>query len=290
MVYYFNILEMIKLKKYTTLLVDLDDTLVDKNSSIYYAYHELMKMDILDLPYNQKEAEAFAKFDSNYWKEHEKNGWMVPKEYQTSKEEEVYYLRTERFIRYFEEVLKLTSKAHPLARQHAAEMNEVYMKALGEYAEAIPGAKDLLSALPRGVQVIVATNGGQQAAENRLKLAGLEKYVDKVISSEALGYSKPAKEFFECLFKKNPQIIPAETLMLGDDLTTDIMGANNVGIDSCWFNYTGKAYPSKATYTYFVENLEDVVLAFDFSEQYQKGNALAELNDFSRQIQKTKHR
>lgn len=275
------------MKKYTTLLIDLDDTLIDKNSSIYYAYGEIMKMDMIDLEYKQKEAEAFLEFDTNYWKEHEKGGWIVPKEYQGSKE--VYYLRTERFIRYFEEVLKITSKDHPLTRENAALINETYMNALGNYAVALDGAKSFLSHIPRGTFVVVATNGAQASAEHRLELAGLSPYIDQVVSSEILGASKPSTIFFQNLFKKFPKIKLEETLIVGDDLTTDIKGALLSGIDSCWFNPHGKITDHKE-YTYTVKSLLDVLYAFQFSDQYEGGNALKELNLFEQNLYQTKRK
>lgn len=281
------------MKKYTTLLIDLDDTLIDKDQSIYHAYREIMKMEILDLDYNQKEAEAFLKFDTNYWKEHEKNGWIVPEKYRTSKAQEVYYLRTERFIRFFEEILKITSREYPLTRENAALINETYMQALGNSASAIDGAKDFLSHIPKGTFVVVATNGAQKAAEKRLELAGLKPYINQVVSSEVLGVSKPSPDFFRKLFQKYPQIKPEETLMVGDDLSTDIKGAKVSGIDSCWFN-RHQELPESKEYTYVVKDLRDVLYAFQFSNQYEGGNALKELNKFEENLSsakmKIKHR
>lgn len=271
------------------MLIDLDGTLIDKDSAIYYAYGEIMKMEMIDLDYRQKEADAFLKFDTNYWKEQEKQGWIVPEAYQGSKEEEVYYLRTERFIRFFEEVLKITSKEHPLTRENAALINDTYMQALGNSATAIDGAKDFLSHIPKGTFVVVATNGAQKAAERRLERSGLKPYIDQVISSEVLGVSKPSKEFFSKLFQKYPQIKPEETLMIGDDLSTDIKGANASGIDSCWFNCYQEV-PEIKEYTYVVKDLRDILYAFQFSDQYEGGNALKELNLFEQHLNQAKRK
>ncbi len=273
------------MKTYKTLLIDLDDTLIDKNSSIYHAYGEIMKMEILDLEYNQKEAEAFLEFDTKYWSEDKE----IPEEYQGSIEDKVYYLRTERFIRFFEEVLKLTSKEYPLTRDNAALINETYMEALGNSAVALDGAKELLQHVPKETFVVVATNGAQAAAEQRLELAGLKPYIDQVVSSEVLGASKPSVQFFQNLFKKFPRIKPEETLMVGDDLTTDIKGASLSGIDSCWFNPQGQI-AKKKTYTYVVKHLPDVLYAFQFSDQYEGGNALKELNQFEQDLYQAKRK
>lgn len=276
------------MKKYTTLFIDLDDTLIDKNASIYYAYKEMMALDIIDLPYNQKEAEAFLKFDTNYWREQEKNGWIVPAGYQTTKEQEVYYLRTERFIRFFEEVLKITTHEYPLTRENAAIINEKYMEALGNYALPVEGAKTFLKKIPKNVFVIVSTNGGQQAAEKRLELAGLKSYVDQVVSSEKVGCSKPSRKFFETILEKYPHINSNEILVIGDDLTTDIKGAQKMGFDSCWFNYKKEFYSELPENVYEVENLEDILYAFLPSEEYPNHHGLKEISEFSKKLQQSK--
>lgn len=275
------------MKKYKTLIIDLDDTLVSKSASIFYAYKELMNMEILDLPYDQKEAEKFLEFDTNFWKEHERNGWQVPPEFCSSKEDRVYYLRTERFIRYFDDVLKITSN---LPRAIAAEMNEVYMNALGKYAEEVPDAENFLKKLPKDTFVIVATNGGQEAAKNRLKMVGLDSYINLVVSSELIGYSKPSREFFDYIFRTNPQLKKEETLVVGDDLITDIRGAKNYGLDSCWFNYENIEVPEVQEFTYNADWIEEILMAFNFGEEYYGGNALKDYNHFRDSVKKLKRR
>ncbi|MDH5366059.1 MAG: HAD family hydrolase, partial [Cyclobacteriaceae bacterium] len=39
-----------------------------------------------------------------------------------------------------------------------------------------------------------------------------------------------------------------ESIMIGDNLKTDIAGANNVGMDSVYFNPSGYAKPHKANF------------------------------------------
>ena len=56
-----------------------------------------------------------------------------------------------------------------------------------------------------------------------------------IISGE-IGYSKPAKEFFDYVKGHIPDFDEKTTLVIGDSLTSDIRGGNNAGIDTLWFN------------------------------------------------------
>jgi 2-haloacid dehalogenase len=53
----------------------------------------------------------------------------------------------------------------------------------------------------------------------------------------------------------------AETIIVGDRLDADILGANRFGIESCWFNPAGLANDSEALPTFEVARLHDVVPA-----------------------------
>ena len=57
---------------------------------------------------------------------------------------------------------------------------------------------------------------------------------------EALGYNKPQKEFFEACYAQIPDFAPEKAIILGDSLTSDILGGINGGIKTCWFNLRGE--------------------------------------------------
>ena len=52
--------------------------------------------------------------------------------------------------------------------------------------------------------------------------------------SDAIGVSKPAREFFDAV--KNAVNEPDDSyLVIGDSLSSDMLGAKNSGLTSCWF-------------------------------------------------------
>jgi 2-haloacid dehalogenase len=54
---------------------------------------------------------------------------------------------------------------------------------------------------------------------------------------------------------------PKETIIIGDRLEADILGANRFGIESCWFNPGKLANETQALPTCEVARLHDVIPA-----------------------------
>ena len=59
--------------------------------------------------------------------------------------------------------------------------------------------------------------------------------------SEELGAVKPSAEFFARSVGQLPGFSKERALLVGDSLTSDIRGARNAGIRSCWFNFRAEA-------------------------------------------------
>ncbi len=108
---------------------------------------------------------------------------------------------------------------------------------LGEGQDLIPGARETLDYLYARYPLYVVTNGFAQVQRNRLRLAGIDGLMRDCFISEELGAQKPKKVFFDRCFERMDRAFrPSEILMIGDSLTSDILGAKNAGLSSCWFN------------------------------------------------------
>ena len=70
----------------------------------------------------------------------------------------------------------------------------------------------------------------------RIASAGIAPYFKDIFISERLGANKPSPAFFQACFAAIPNFDPAAALVVGDSLTSDIRGARNVGLRSCWYN------------------------------------------------------
>ena len=122
---------------------------------------------------------------------------------------------------------------------------EKYFRAcLWDNAILIDGAVDLLEYLSQKYILCAASNGPNAQQLNRLKVANIEHYFTHCFISEAIGVSKPDKQFFERAFEilnegRAEAILPQECVMLGDSLSSDMRGGKNAGMKTLWYNTKG---------------------------------------------------
>ena len=119
------------------------------------------------------------------------------------------------------------------------EVCALYEELLAQNHMVLPGALELLETLVPRYDLYAATNGASDVQNARLRGAGLLPYFQKVFISEELGADKPGLAFFRACFDAIPGFDPAAALMVGDSLTSDIRGARNAGLRSCWYNPRG---------------------------------------------------
>ncbi len=213
------------MSKYETLIFDLDDTLIDNNQSIKFAFKIII--DKLGLSYSEELFLKWKKFDNAYWHTWESGKMFIP-DWINTLEDKITYLRTTRFMLFFQS-LKLDFNM-------AFNINKLYCEMLGVNVVEIENAQRLLQALKSKYEIIIATNGPKEAAVNKLEKAKLRSYISAIVCSEEIGFSKPMKEFFTFLYHKIENKDKSKMLLIGDSLTTDILGGMNNGIDTCWFN------------------------------------------------------
>ena len=111
-----------------------------------------------------------------------------------------------------------------------------YEKNLGIGHYFLPGALEAVQALSRHHRLFLASNGTASVQHSRLTSAGLYPYFEKVFISQEIGYNKPSKEFFEACFAKIRGFDRARAIMVGDSLTSDILGGIRAGMKTCWIN------------------------------------------------------
>ena len=106
--------------------------------------------------------------------------------------------------------------------------------AIGHYF--LPGAEEAVDALSKKYRLFLASNGTASVQQGRMTSANLYRFFEKVFVSQELGANKPAKEFFERATAQIPDYDPQKALMVGDSLTSDILGGINAGMKTCWVN------------------------------------------------------
>lgn len=118
--------------------------------------------------------------------------------------------------------------------------------------------REVLDALKGKYKLILLTNGSPDLQRTKLSLSPeLEPYLDDIIISGAFGSGKPNPAIFEYVLEKNA-LTKEEAIMVGDNLFTDILGANNTGIKSVWINHH-KTQAKEVIPTYEITRLQDVL-------------------------------
>ena len=111
-----------------------------------------------------------------------------------------------------------------------------FRAAWGKTHTLVPSAKEMLDTLKaKGYRLYAASNSFGHLQRSRLEHAGILHYFDDTFISMDIGYDKPDIRFYqEALKRANLQ--PQEVLMIGDSMTTDVLGAQAAGIDALFFD------------------------------------------------------
>ncbi len=111
-----------------------------------------------------------------------------------------------------------------------------FRAAWGTTHTLVPGAKETLQTLQsKGYRLFAASNSFGHLQRSRLEHAGILHFFEDTYISMDIGYDKPDIRFYqEALRRCNLQ--PHEVLMIGDSMTTDILGAQAAGIDARFFD------------------------------------------------------
>ena len=92
-----------------------------------------------------------------------------------------------------------------------------------------------LKYLIRKYKLHIITNGFEEVQMQKLENSNLINYFEQIITSEQVGFKKPSKQIFKFSMLK-ACAKPSNSLMIGDDLNADILGAKNFGMDQVFFN------------------------------------------------------
>lgn len=131
----------------------------------------------------------------------------------------------------------------------ARSMDTLFLDQLPTRTLLFPDTIHILEYLrDKGYALHLITNGFESVQHNKLKYSGLTGFFANVITSEGSNSLKPNKEIFDFAFMKTGAVAQ-ESVMLGDDIEADIVGARNAGIDQVFINHKKIAGPVEATYT-----------------------------------------
>lgn len=141
-----------------------------------------------------------------------------------------------------------------LAEQLAHQFPKERKKHIYLYDETI----DVLKKLKNKYKLLLLTNGSPSLQQLKLSLSPeLEPYFDYIVISGDFGKGKPSTEIFNYALSLL-EVEKNETVMIGDNPFTDILGAIKAGIDSIWINHHKKEL-EEITPTYEVNRLREIL-------------------------------
>lgn len=219
--------------KYKHLFFDLDHTLWDFEANAKATLQQLH----IDLDLVSKGVHDFELFHKNYLQHNEKlwaryrNGYI--------KQEEL------RLKRMWLTLLDFKIADEALAMQ----LNELFLQLLPARTILFPDTIEVLQYLTdKNYQLHLITNGFEKTQHSKLKHSGLSGFFNQVITSENSNSLKPQKEIFDYALNKANATVD-ESIMIGDSMEVDIVGAVNAGMHQVHVNFNDAPQEIKPTYT-----------------------------------------
>ena len=211
-------------------LFDLDQTLLDFHASEYKALGIVLRDNGLN--FSDYIYDKFKVCNKSLWLELEK---------QT-------ITRTELFIKRFNYVLELAGG--DISKLDALKINNDFINTMAVNGVLMDGALEFIKRLKDEIadcKIYIITNGATVNAKGRIESTGLDKFIDGLFVSEDMGVSKPACEYFDIVLGKIGE--PKDNcVVIGDSLSSDMLGAKNAGLTSVWFMPTGEVEQACAEY------------------------------------------
>jgi putative hydrolase of the HAD superfamily len=106
---------------------------------------------------------------------------------------------------------------------------------------------EVLEYLKPKYELHIITNGFEEVQHIKMKNSGIENYFSEIITSERAGFKKPDKRIFDFSMQLT-NAFPAHSLMIGDSLEADIIGAKNAGLHQVFFNNHNQTHQEDVTY------------------------------------------
>ena len=151
--------------------------------------------------------------------------WKLYREEKITKEE----LRYQRLKSVFADL------GHTISDDMIHLLSEEYIEHLSSYNHLFPNTIEVLDYLQPKYKLHIITNGFQEVQDKKLKNSKIDGYFDQVVNSEMAGVKKPNPIIFELALNK-ANTVAKKSLMVGDSLEADVLGAKAVGFHTLHFN------------------------------------------------------
>lgn len=198
--------------RYDLILMDADNTLYDFDASEACAIREVLPRIGISAP---DAPQVYSRINAACWLDYNRGKIAQGA------------LR----VRRFRELLD-----HYGVEGDAQACNLLYSEALSRQCIPLPGALEAVRAISARLPIAVLTNGLSDVQHRRFDRSPLRPYIRDMLVSSELGHPKPEPHMYQEALRRFGVSDPRRALMIGDSLSSDILGANRAGVDACWFN------------------------------------------------------
>jgi len=219
------------MNRYKHIFFDLDRTLWDFETNSELALKKIYQMFKL----SERGIHEEAVFVSKY-KEINEKMWSLYRKGYIKKSE----LRKGRFS---QTLVHFKVKDKKLGQ----EIDEAYISISPSNTALVPGAMETLNYLKERYQLHIITNGFEEVQFIKLSKSGIRDHFDVIVTSERARARKPDAEVFQ-LAMLEAGTKAAESIMIGDDLESDIVGARGVWMDQVYYNPEGSLHAEEITH------------------------------------------
>lgn len=217
------------------ILIDLDDTIFDFQK----AESSSLKKTLNDfgVKLTDKQVERYSEINLMHWK-------MLEKGELTHEQ-----VKVKRYEMFFKEI-GVDRTGVEGTRRYEDYLHQSYFM--------LDGAREMLESLYKGYRISIITNGLKKDQQGRIDGAGIGKYFYGFFNSQDIGYSKPDIKFFDYCIKSISDFNTEKTVVVGDSLTSDILGGINAKIKTIWFNRKGIINSTNIKPDYEIKDLKEL--------------------------------
>jgi len=135
------------------------------------------------------------------------------------------------------------------------DLDEAYISTSPHNTALVPGAFETLNYLKDRYQLHIITNGFEEVQFIKLSKSGIRDHFDVIVTSERAKARKPDAEVFQ-LAMLEAGTKASESIMIGDSLESDILGARSVWMDQVYYNPEKKNHNEEITHE--ISHLDDL--------------------------------
>jgi len=125
------------------------------------------------------------------------------------------------------------------------QLSKDYIRWLPQFNHLLDGARSTLEYLSPKYRLHIITNGFREVQGQKMRTSKINHYFEHIIDSESVGVKKPNPLIFKHALEM-AKVSAANSLMIGDSLEADVLGAKNMGIQPVHFIAHGESHHDHA--------------------------------------------